>query len=212
MVVRVGAGAVRSSGPHHSGMLSSRLRAHARPHRLRAVEPGRRQGADEDGAARRRSGAHAGAQGAVRLQGRGAGRASTTCPSASARIARAGHATSPSSPPARWCSARWRRRSRWPPRASRPRSSTCAPSCRSTSTPSSTSVAQDPSPAGRRRGLGDVRRRRRDRAGDQRAGLRRTRRAGRPAAHRADLASVRAGAGARHAGRCRADRRRARAT
>ena len=68
------------------------------------------------------------------------------------------------------------------------------------------SVQEDASPAGRRRGLGDVRPRRRDRAGDQRTGLRRTRRAARPAAHRADVASLRAGAGTRHAGRRGTDR------
>ena len=69
------------------------------------------------------------------------------------------------------------------------------------------SVAQDPPPAGGRRGLGDVRHRRRDRPDDQRARVRRARRAGRAAAPGADLASVRAGAGAGDAGRHRADRR-----
>ena len=44
--------------------------------------------------------------------------------------------------------------------------------------------------------------------GDERARLRRARRAGRPAAHRSAHASVRAGAGARDAGRCADDRRR----
>ena len=57
MVIRVGAGAVRSAGPHHSRHLSSGLGAYSGPHRLPAVDAGRRQGADEDRAPRRRSGA-----------------------------------------------------------------------------------------------------------------------------------------------------------
>ena len=74
MVVRVGAGAVRSAGPHHSGIYHPVWAHMPGPDRLRAVDAGRRQGPDEDGAAGRRSRAHARAEGAVRHQGRGAGR------------------------------------------------------------------------------------------------------------------------------------------
>ena len=108
---------LRAASQRH---LPSDLRAHAGPHRLRALDAGRRQGADEDRAPGRRSGHHAGAQGAVRLEGRGAGGRASTCRSAS-RASRAPAPTSPSSRPARWCSARSRRRRRWRPKGSRPR-------------------------------------------------------------------------------------------
>ena len=69
--------------------LSSDLRPYAGPHRLRAVNAGRRQGPDEDGAQGRRSRHHARAQGAVRIQGRGA-LGEHYVPFGVARIARAG--------------------------------------------------------------------------------------------------------------------------
>ena len=54
--------------------LPSGLGACPGPHRLPAVDAGRRQGADEDGPAGPRSGHHAGDEGAVRIEGAGAGR------------------------------------------------------------------------------------------------------------------------------------------
>ena len=74
MVVRVGSGALRSAGPHHSGAYHP-MWAHV-PGLIVCMPstPGRRQGPDEDRAARRRPRDHAGDEGAVRHQGRGAGR------------------------------------------------------------------------------------------------------------------------------------------
>ena len=112
MVIRVGMGAVRSAGPHHSGTYHPVWAHVPGPDRLRAVEPGRRQGADEDGAARRRSGDDAGAEGAVRHQGRGAGRRASRALRRRAHRARAA-ATSPSPPPASSSARRWRRPRRW---------------------------------------------------------------------------------------------------
>ena len=118
MVVRVGAGAVRSAGPHHSGIYHPVWAHMPGPDRLRALDAGRRQGPDEDGAAGRRSRSSCWSR-------RRCSPPRARCPTASiyvpfgvARIARAGHATSPSSPPARWCTARSKR-----PRRSRPRAS-----------------------------------------------------------------------------------------
>ena len=74
MVIRVGAGAVRSAGPHHSGTYHP-VWAHVPGlDRLPARDAGRRQGADEDGVAGARPGDHAGDQGAVRVEGAGARR------------------------------------------------------------------------------------------------------------------------------------------
>ena len=82
MVVRAGAGALRSSGPHHSGIYHP-VFAHM-PGLVVCVpvDAGRRQGADEDRAAGRRPGDHARAEGAFRLQGARCRWASTTCRSA----------------------------------------------------------------------------------------------------------------------------------
>ena len=74
MVIRVGAGAVRSAGPHHSGTYHPVWAPHPRPHRLPAVDAGRCQGADEDGPSRPRSRHHARDQSPVRVERAGAGR------------------------------------------------------------------------------------------------------------------------------------------
>jgi 2-oxoisovalerate dehydrogenase E1 component len=105
MVVRVGSGAVRSSaGPHHSGTLSSELGQYSGPDRLHALDAGRRQGPDEDSAAGRRSRHDAGAEGAVRHQGRSAdGRAFRAV--RRWRGLPAKEPTSPSSRPDSWCIA-----------------------------------------------------------------------------------------------------------
>ena len=79
---------------------------------------GRRQGPDEDRAARRRPGDHAGAQGAVRQQGPGAGRRAPRAVRRRPHRARRAR-TSPSRPPASWCTARSR-----PPTRSRRKAST----------------------------------------------------------------------------------------
>ena len=131
LVLRVGMGAVRSAGPHHSGAYYPMWAHVPGPDRLRAVQSGRRQGADEDGAEGLRSGADARIEGAVRDQGRGAGRR------ASGALRRRPHRPPRNRPdyrhgrPAR-PSQRWKRPRRLPPRASTSRLSTCAPSCRST--------------------------------------------------------------------------------
>ena len=111
--------------------LPPRVRPYARPDRLCAVEPRRRQGIDEDCFAGVGPGHHAGAEGAVRVQGRGAGRRTLMCRS----VSPASHVpepTSQSSPPARWCSARSKRQRPWRRKASRPRSSIPERSCRLT--------------------------------------------------------------------------------
>ena len=72
MVIRVGAGAVRSAGPHHSGTYHPDVGACSGAHRMPAIQSGRRQGVDEDGIEGGRSRADAREQGPVRQQGPGA--------------------------------------------------------------------------------------------------------------------------------------------
>ena len=74
MVVRVGAGAVRSAGPHHSGTYHP-VWAHI-PGLIVClpVDAGGCQGADEDGPSGPRPRDHARDQGPVRVEGAGAGR------------------------------------------------------------------------------------------------------------------------------------------
>ncbi len=82
MVVRAGVGTVKNAGPHHSGIVLSRLGPLPRPDRRRALQSGRRQGADEDGLAGQRSGDLPGTQVALVGQGAGAGGRALTSPSA----------------------------------------------------------------------------------------------------------------------------------
>ena len=206
MVVRVGIGAVRSAGPHHSGAYHPMWAHVPGPDRLPAVDAGRRQGPDEDRAAGQRSGHDAGDEGAVRDQGRSAG---GRAPRA---VRRRPHRALRQGPDDRVGG---------PIDASQPRSGRDAgrpghrlrgdrppdhPAARRED--GGRERRQDAPPADRRRGLGDVRRRRRARAGDERDRVRRTRCAGRPPPHRAGVASARAIAGAHDAGRCSQDRRR----
>ena len=101
----------------------------------RALFGGRRQGAAEGRHPRPQPGGVPGERASLRPELRGAGqRRPLWCPSAR-RPLRARAATSPSPPSRSWWAARWRRRRRWRARASRPRSSTCARSGRSTAMP-----------------------------------------------------------------------------
>ena len=120
MVVRVGVRRAAQLRAAPQRQLSSGLRAYAGARRLRALDAGRRQGADEDGAAGRRPGDHAGAEGALRLQGRGAGGRAFRAVRRGADRAR-GRRRSRSSRPGRWCRGRSRRRRCWRRRGSRRR-------------------------------------------------------------------------------------------
>ena len=99
--------------------------------------------------------------------------------------------TSPSSPPARWCSVRSRRPTRLRRKASSAEVIDLTHDHAARHRDHRREREEDASPARRRRGLGDVRPRRRDRPGDQRTRLRRARRPSGPAAHGADVASLR---------------------
>ena len=89
--------------------LPSGLRPYARPHRLRAVEPGRRQGADEDCACEP-------SDPVIMLEPKAlfASKGEVPVGRTLCAVRRRSHRadrqpTSRSSPPARWCSVRWRR-------------------------------------------------------------------------------------------------------
>ena len=108
MVVRVGAGALRSSGPHHSGIY----------HPVFAHMPGLIvcvPSTPADAKGLMKTALRAGdpvimlePKALFASQGRGAGRRAL-CAVRRRRASRAPAPTSPSSPPARWCSARWKR-------------------------------------------------------------------------------------------------------
>ncbi len=85
MVMRAACGAVRGAGPHHSGILSSALGPCPGSDRGDAVEPGRRQGVDEDRAPGLRPGDFSRTQDSVWQQGRGAHRRTPSSPSARPR-------------------------------------------------------------------------------------------------------------------------------
>ena len=132
MVVRVGAGAVRSAGPHHSGAYHP-MWAHV-PGLIVCLPstPADAKGLMKTALRAGDPGADAGDEGAVRDQGRGArGRAPRAVRRRPHRARRQGpdHRRRPASS----CIAAWKRRRRWRARASTARSSTSGPSCRSTS-------------------------------------------------------------------------------
>ena len=163
VVFRVGSGALRSAGPHHSGCLSSHMGAHPRPDRLHAVQSGRRQGPDEDGAARRRTRSSCWRRRRCSPARAKCRSASISCRSAWPRSS-ARAPTSRSSRRANSCIARWKR-----PTRSRAEGIDCEVIDLRTIMPLDVatvadSVSEDPPAARRRRGLRHVRHRRRDRA------------------------------------------------
>ena len=210
MVVRVGAGALRSAGPHHSGIYHP-VFAHM-PGLIVCVPstPADAKGLMKTALRAGDPGHHAGAQGAVRLQGRGADRRALRAVRRRPHRARRA-TTSPSSRPARWCqraleaaealAARGHRgRGHRPPHdhaARRRRRSSRA----SRKTHRLLVVDEGWAMCGVGAEIAQAMNELAFDELDAPVG---------PAAHRADLASVRAGARARHAGRRRPDRRGAR--
>ena len=120
MVVRVGAGALRSSGPHHSGIY----------HPIFAHMPGLIvcvPSTPADAKGLMKTALRAGDP-VIMLEPKALFASKGEVPAGEHYVPfgvarhRAGrHATSPSSRPARWCRGRSRRRRRWRPKGSRPR-------------------------------------------------------------------------------------------
>ena len=135
-VLRAAMGALRSSGPHHSGSYHPIFAQMPGLIVCLPSNPADAKGLMKTALARIRPGGLSRTKGAVCVQGRGARRAITMSRSASpgspGRVA-----ISRSSRPVSWWGRQRRRPKFWRPKGSRPRSSTRVPSCRSTSTPSS---------------------------------------------------------------------------